>query len=93
MGVWIETVNATYGYHLTKSHPLWVCGLKHKEDCNLHLPDDVTPFVGVWIETTRLSPRCSGAMVTPFVGVWIETTYQKTVGDYQAVTPFVGVWI
>ena len=34
----------------------------------------VTPFVGVWIETRlRIVLRlCRG--VTPFVGVWIETT-------------------
>ena len=33
----------------------------------------VTPFVGVWIETTldKLFDCC--LEVTPFVGVWIET--------------------
>ena len=34
---------------------------------------DVTPFVGVWIET--IVPLWNGKKhkVTPFVGVWIET--------------------
>lgn len=26
-----------------QSHPSWVCGLKHEEDCNLHLPDESHP--------------------------------------------------
>ena len=35
-----------------QSHPSWVCGLKHG-----YIPDEidplsVTPFVGVWIETS-----------------------------------------
>ena len=33
----------------------------------------VTPFVGVWIETSPSSPPNIAAQVTPFVGVWIET--------------------
>ena len=32
----------------------------------------VTPFVGVWIEITRLSKTNFLANVTPFVGAWIE---------------------
>ena len=35
--------------------------------------NDVTPFVGVWIETMDLSPQLEQIHVTPFVGVWIET--------------------
>ena len=33
----------------------------------------VTPFVGVWIETYKLSLYEKYRDVTPFVGVWIET--------------------
>ena len=33
----------------------------------------VTPFVGVWIETTTLDSSSDDDVVTPFVGVWIET--------------------
>ena len=33
----------------------------------------VTPFVGVWIETKSQSSRKPSHSVTPFVGVWIET--------------------
>ena len=35
-----------------KSHPSWVCGLKHLCDVEKR-PAGVTPFVGVWIETYR----------------------------------------
>ena len=33
----------------------------------------VTPFVGVWIETTGKTLGHKPMIVTPFVGVWIET--------------------
>ena len=40
----------------------------------LNLIDNrVTPFVGVWIETVKLSISRRMNGVTPFVGVWIET--------------------
>ena len=37
----------------------------------------VTPFVGVWIETMKLSIVATISDVTPFVGVWIETSNLK----------------
>ena len=38
--------------HLTLwSHPSWVCGLKQVCKVLLDYPPEVTPFVGVWIET------------------------------------------
>ena len=33
----------------------------------------VTPFVGVWIETSSITKNHFRKNVTPFVGVWIET--------------------
>ena len=53
----------------------------------------VTPFVGVWIETTRSTPRRFPRRVTPFVGVWIETVARLGPLVPGVVTPFVGVWI
>ena len=35
-----------------KSHPSWVCGLKQNESVQKHENVKVTPFVGVWIETS-----------------------------------------
>ena len=37
-----------------QSHPSWVCGLKLKHTCNRFTTLKVTPFVGVWIETSLL---------------------------------------
>ena len=34
-----------------QSHPSWVCGLKRWESYHLITNGEVTPFVGVWIET------------------------------------------
>ena len=35
-----------------ESHPAWVCGLKHGGSFLLYGVDEVTPCVGVWIETS-----------------------------------------
>ena len=35
--------------------------------------DDLTPHVGVWIETVRPNASSSVGILTPHVGVWIET--------------------
>ena len=73
MGVWIETsYTFTYRY-ADASHPAWVCGLKPPIPCHCDIVPNVTPCVGVWIET--LSCICSiiWTGVTPCVGVWIET--------------------
>ena len=37
-----------------ESHPAWVCGLKHESKPTWHVIN-VTPCVGVWIETLRSS--------------------------------------
>ena len=34
-----------------ESHPAWVCGLKHKRVHAIKTRFQVTPCVGVWIET------------------------------------------
>ena len=36
---------------------------------------EVTPHVGVWIETSSLYAFSNSAAVTPHVGVWIETIH------------------
>ena len=41
---------------------------------------DVTPYVGVWIETRKISNTAIQYSVTPYVGVWIETRWKQ----YQA---------
>ena len=34
---------------------------------------NVTPYVGVWIETYYVAIDTMRGIVTPYVGVWIET--------------------
>ena len=60
----------TDGY---ESHPSWVCGLKLPVAGRIGSLGDVTPFVGVWIETPQSPSEGVPHHVTPFVGVWIET--------------------
>ena len=76
-----------------RSHPSWVCGLKHPLLRGRLRQPPVTPFVGVWIETSANSKSVGLAKVTPFVGVWIETGQWLVAGVDWKVTPFVGVWI
>ena len=56
-----------------ESHPAWVCGLKQHLAAEKSELTKVTPCVGVWIETLRISTMVHVLPVTPCVGVWIET--------------------
>ena len=51
MGVWIETVYPQKESIAARSHPVWVCGLKHYYKQTVGLASKVTPCMGVWIET------------------------------------------
>ena len=64
----------SYCVYAVVSHPSWVCGLKPLFEDWIFPAHQVTPFVGVWIETqiAKVTPHPFG--VTPFVGVWIETS-------------------
>ena len=57
-----------------QSHPAWVCGLKPCKCIVIFNGINVTPCVGVWIETLQGNYNKLPLSVTPCVGVWIETT-------------------
>ena len=50
-----------------------MCGLKPYWTGGWTWSAEVTPFVGVWIETNNFTLIIWEHRVTPFVGVWIET--------------------
>ena len=55
---------------------------------------EVTPCVGVWIETSMfVEISFNVRKVTPCVGVWIETICRSKSDKSEPVTPCVGVWI
>ena len=54
---------------------------------------NVTPYVGVWIETPVERIAKLSTTVTPYVGVWIETLKVSKSMNKYLVTPYVGVWI
>ena len=76
-----------------KSHPVWVCGLKHHLDYHNGKGEYVTPCMGVWIETQKLSMLILPQVVTPCMGVWIETCLLIPGYVHRDVTPCMGVWI
>ena len=51
MGVWIETWICVSAIFLWMSHPVWVCGLKLFLLLLSVKLMQVTPCMGVWIET------------------------------------------
>ena len=53
-----------------ESHPTWVCGLKHTYNIRVLYRDCVTPYVGVWIETSMAQYSAISKMVTPCVGIY-----------------------
>ena len=62
------------------SHPAWVCGLKLVSAEASGKKIDVTPCVGVWIETNVQAAPVGPLIVTPCVGVWIETSNSVQTG-------------
>ena len=69
-----------------------MCGLKlHVISSVQH--HEVTPHVGVWIETDVTICSYTRLFVTPHVGVWIETLLCVVLHLLSRVTPHVGVWI
>ena len=50
----MKLIELTCTINLIKSHPSWVCGLKHHHLVISLGTKSVTPFVGVWIETCYL---------------------------------------
>ena len=56
-----------------QSHPMRVCGLKLYTSLAGAFASYVTPYAGVWIETSELTMLAIPMMVTPYAGVWIET--------------------
>ena len=93
MGVWIETQSRTQFVYQSASHPVWVCGLKQVRRLKRCQCLEVTPCMGVWIETSRTRFSCCPSPVTPCMGVWIETLIRSRYVGVLTVTPCMGVWI
>ena len=73
MGVWIETPSKAENKRETSSHPVWVCGLKHKE---IRIQTCFFPSHPVWVCGLKQSLSFLVVIllfVTPCMGVWIET--------------------
>ena len=93
MGVWIETKILNAYKRKQKSHPTWVCGLKHIRNARSTI---LAPSHPTWV--CGLKHNYAGMIdlpctVTPYVGVWIETRKWQARRTIQTVTPYVGVWI
>ena len=73
VGVWIETGDNLSNYIKDKSHPSWVCGLKH---LLYELREILCQSHPSWVCGLKLISHLgnlTSSSVTPFVGVWIET--------------------
>ena len=74
------------------SHPSWVCGLKLADTIILDI-HQVTPFVGVWIETAEARKADQEAKSHPSWVCGLKLLCISTYIIWVKVTPFVGVWI
>ena len=76
-----------------KSHPAWVCGLKHALTLQVLQRNQCHTLRGCvdWNLFGELETLYIG--VTPCVGVWIETVVLFNLYIISQVTPCVGVWI
>ena len=95
MGVWIETRFSRFCCEaLKESHPSWVCGLKHKLSLRDMKIKNVTPFVGVWIETPGGEAWYMDRLSHPswVCGLKLSSAFYCS-NKERRVTPFVGVWI
>ena len=93
MGVWIEIKKVGADEIISKSLPLWECGLKSFPYQRTPTTNSVTPLVGVWIEICNIEDIGTSNYVTPLVGVWIEICKIVYIGSSNYVSPLVGVWI
>ena len=73
MGAWIETSMEHRADIFVMSHPIWVRGLKLCTDTELIRARHVAPYMGAWIETTKLMHEQPSPVVAPYMGAWIET--------------------
>ena len=73
MGAWIEILLDKLSIdNVSKSHPVWVRGLKYENGQPSQPIFGVAPRVGAWIEIRIRYGRLYQSDVAPRVGAWIE---------------------
>ena len=77
----------------TRSHPMWVRGLKRYSFVFGSFQFRVAPHVGAWIETFCQFSAIVKDLVAPHVGAWIETSSTVLPVAHLPVAPHVGAWI
>ena len=100
-GVWGHTLYGCVDWNtlllsvfiLFLSHTLYGCVDWNTVNVREIPVDYVTPCMGVWIETSKVSLCWLECKVTPCMGVWIETSYIVRYQNGARVTPCMGVWI
>ena len=81
VGAWIETCVLSCGSPQSRSHPLWVRGLKHIEPAP-PVPGDLSH--PLWVRGLKLfhyHAQWVVIRVAPFVGAWIETRMGRGTGQ------------
>ena len=88
-----NTINGKSAEQNDLSHPSWVCGLKLVVKSDQAGQSDVTPFVGVWIETAFCMLRQQWSSSHTLRGCVDWNPLLALLFYLLGVTPFVGVWI
>ena len=72
---------------------MWVCGLKRLRRQECYTRKDVTPYVGVWIETNQKEWMALGWESHPMWVCGLKHQGRNKGLERRRVTPYVGVWI
>ena len=56
-------------------------------------PIYVAPYMGAWIEISKVPNGQSQPRVAPYMGAWIEISLPEDVWDEVYVAPYMGAWI
>ena len=92
MGVWIETFGIAQKYQKARSHPVWVCGLKHLVN-NINVT--IKRSHPVWVCGLKHGEELMKEIAIGHTLYWCVDWNILTIGDipFNHVTPCMGVWI
>ena len=53
----------------------------------------VSPYIGEWIEMSKVCSSANSLIVSPYIGEWIEIIWQSKSPGRGLVSPYIGEWI
>ena len=89
----MKSVDIATWFTMFRSLPTWECGLKYLYQLQSPDQNNVTPYVGVWIEIHRFSGTINNRLSLPTWECGLKFAINRRGRGRNIVTPYVGVWI